>query len=216
MNRIIPPSFRSQKFLVFVFCFLHLSLSLWLAVFVCCWPLPCCCLLSFVVSVLSCLCLSFSPPFVAFVFCCFLSLSIHFLCLSLSSSFVVVVFCFSLLWWWWSLIMMTMVSPDLESIDQVIPQTCQQPPKSLTSIHFGRCFWWFCSFSATGSRFSLDVIVLINDVLLDSPGRPWDIKHGSDMRATLPRIMDFFPKVDQAVSLFKTGSELALTSKSAI
>ena len=209
MNRIIPPSFRSQKFLVFVFCFLHLSLSLSVV-----GRCLCCCLLSFVVSVLSCLCLSFSPPFVAFVFRCFLSF--HFLRLSLSSSFVVIVFCFSLLWWWWSLIMMTMVSPDLESIDQVIPQTCQQPPKSLTSIRFGRCFWWFCSFSATGTRFSLDVIVLINDVLLDSPGRPWDIKHGSDMRATLPRIMDFFPKVDQAVSLFKTGSELALKSKSAI
>ena len=211
MNRIIPPSFRSQKFLVFVFCFLHLSLSLSVV-----GRCLCCCLLSFVVSVLFWFAFYFLLLLSPLSFVVFLSLSFHFLCLSLSLSFVVVVFCFSLLWWWWSLIMMTMVSPDLESIDRVIPQTCQQPPKSLTSIHFGRSFWWFCSFSATGSRFSLDVIVLINDVLLDSPGRPWDIKHGSDMRATLPRIMDFFPKVDQAVSLFKTGSELALKSKSAI
>ena len=85
MNRIIPPSFRSQKFLVFVFCFLHLSLSLWLAVFVCCWPLP-----LLLLVVFRCFCSFLSLPFIFSSFCR-LCLSLFFV-FSFSSPFIVFVF----------------------------------------------------------------------------------------------------------------------------
>ena len=149
----VKKSFRKKCYLVFfmrrglqslrnqflVRC--NLSLSLWLAVFVCCWPLP-----LLLLVVFCCFCSFLSLPFTFSSFCSLCLLLFFVFVYSFSLPFIVFVFrCrrflfFSVMMMVITDIMMTMVSPDLESIDQVIPQTCQQPPKSLTSIHFGRCF----------------------------------------------------------------------------
>ena len=104
MNRIIPPSFRSQKFLVFVFCFLHLSLSLSVV-----GRCLCCCLLSFVVSVLFWFAFHFLlllSPLSFVVFCLFIFFAFH--CLRLSLSSFSVFLCYDdgdhWLWWQWCLL----------------------------------------------------------------------------------------------------------------